>query len=161
MGFEIDLRVFSYTASQDENRVESLKSIIGIEDISKDQIQSQIMGLLWPRGSTSRSTGLKTYNPFIDLSSTERLLFDFLTDEKESVVKYESDDDRREIDEHLKKTGTCLVQCKDNNEATRLFTNLLLTPTEYEVIHIYPRITGVKRNKNNWEISLEIREELQ
>ena len=135
--------------------------MLGTTNENNNQAQSQIMSLLWPRGNVSRSSGLQTYNPYVKLPPTERLLFLPLLNEIIPAVEYLNNDSRKKIDEQLGITGSCKIDCKTKEQLNDLFLDLLLTPTEYEVIHIYPRVVGISRKQNCWEVSVEIREEIQ
>ena len=158
LGVEVDLRVFAYIASQDEETRQSLAAITSGADQDPDWTVGQVVGLLWPRGSKLRSASLQSYNPYRKLPDTERLLVESIARAPVTTVDFGTAGWRDDLDDQLDLNGVARVICADETEAAAVLRALMTTPTAVNVLELHPRVVGVDRLNAEVALTVDIRE---
>ena len=161
LGIEVDLRVMAYLAANEPTIAKRLASVVGTARQRKELKVGQIVGLLWARGSTVRSSGLNAYNPYKELLPTDRLLLAHIVEQSAPEVDATRPDWRCLLDEHLRSYGSATVVCDSDLQAAEMLTYLLTTPTIVEVLEFHPRVVGVSRTEDDVRLLVDLREAQQ
>lgn len=160
-GIEVDLRVFAHLAAGDEGLRRELTSAAGAAINQHDWLVGQVVGLLWTRGGRLRSAGLQNYNPYRRLLPTERLLLAHITEAPQEIVNGSDSEWRRHVDEALRKEGRVSIRCSTETSVSSAIQKLLTEPTAVEVLEFHPRVVGLKRSSDGFDLSIELREAQQ
>lgn len=161
LGLEVGLRVFAYIAAQDESVRRPLATIAGATDSSPDWHVGQLVGLLWPRGSSLRASSLQNYNPYDTLPDTERLLVQSVARAATPMLEFETPEWRERLDELLSQHGSVAINCVDEAAAADALHQLMTIPTAVGVLEFHPRVVGVERSERQISLAVEIREARQ
>ena len=157
-GLEIDIRVFAYLASQDDETRLSLAAITSRTNHDPKWTVGQIVGLLWPRGSRLRAASLQNYNPYRQLPDTERLLLEGITRAPINTVRFGAVEWREELDNWLCRSGVAQVVCLEEAEAADALRELVTVPTAVGVLEFHPRVVGVERSGSEISLTVDMRE---
>ncbi len=158
LGFEIDIRAFSIAASKHQAIRNMLKPLSGQSNDPEKWISNQIVGLLWSRGHRLRSLALSNYSRFRQFEPSERLIFSNLLEDQAIRVAVDSDEWRKNLDLVLARSGSAVLVAEGSHAAKVALTDLLVTPSNYEVIEYFPKVLGVQRSHGEFEIFLSVDE---
>ena len=160
-GVEVELRVFAYLAASDPSVRHRLRAVVQEQGGQPGWQISQIVGLLWPRGTRLRSAALRSYTPYAQLQPTERLLLEHLRDAPETLVSADSPAWRDDLDRALCWWGSATVRGSTELVAAAVIRDLLTEPTNVEVLEFHPRVVGVARSLAGVDLLVELREARQ
>ena len=160
LGIEIDARVFAFSVADDELLMEAVAHVDPETKDNRNWRFQVLYGLLWPRGNTVRSSGLTSYNPFNQLPPTDRsILSSVLGTNHKTVILNSADWWERLtavlISEGVGRLSAPVVE-KDALKAALL--RLAATPLDVGYLHLYPRLAGLRRYRNQFVAVLEIKE---
>jgi len=155
-GIEVPLNIISLVLAIENNKVLSSSEIYS----SSCLVQS----VLWPRGSSVRQASLNYYNSFSQKNNrTERLLAAPLCPNNTIVIEYNKDDWLSQIHATLSTQGKAqlLISRRDIHQISNMIAVLHTTPIDTSGLFFYPRMSGIKRNKNSVLIMIELAEAIQ
>jgi hypothetical protein len=163
LGVELDARVFAYLASKDTSLDAALDHIE--PGITADPVFRfhTIYGLLWPRGNVARSVGLATYNPYLALPETDRMLVLDHLPQTAPEVSLGSPSWRTDVAEGLRTHSAArLVAGIDARAALRAaLLGLAASPLEVDFLHLYPQVESVDRVPDGFVVRLHLPEAIQ
>lgn len=161
LGVDIELRVFAYVAASDPDVRRRIQSFTGGRVGQAGWEIGQIVGLLWSRGYRVRSSALQAYSPFREYEPTERLLFAEVIRPPDQVVDGADSRWRSAVDERLREAATATIRTPTDNRAAEIVRELLIEPTNIDVLEFHPRIVGLSRSPTGLDIRVELREARQ
>jgi hypothetical protein len=165
LGVELDARVIAYRLARSNDIDEALR-IVGIDTptINPDQWRfGMIYGLLWPRGTQIRQSGLRIYSPFADLPAPDPLLLQGYLREDAAIIDVEVEGWQERCLDRLAGDGAATLRCR--TAAVSLLAealNFLATnPVQTAYLSVFARVHAVRRVMNVFHLDLNIAEALQ
>ncbi|MEK9986333.1 MAG: hypothetical protein VW879_16470, partial [Opitutae bacterium] len=162
LGVELDARVLAYQMSTADN----LDGILRTSGIDTPTVHSDhwrfgvIYGLLWPRGSHIRQSGLQCYSPFVELPKPEPLLLHgYLKDDVEVIDLMAEGWEEKSLSA-LAIGGSVTLSC-EMSEVVRISSALVFlitNPVQLDYISVYARIRATRRVGNAFHVELDIAE---
>ncbi|EJC6828439.1 TPA: DEAD/DEAH box helicase [Vibrio parahaemolyticus] len=153
LGLEIPLNIACYLLARKQSQS-------GLETAS---IKSKILGLLWPRGSAIRQSGLSFYNRFVGGKvKTERLLLQPVIREKSTIVQYQQNW-LEELILGLKSSGKAVVELDQSQVkyVHSVISTILVSPVEQYGLLLYPRLRRIRRQFGKVQLVVELAEVIQ
>jgi hypothetical protein len=165
LGVELDARVIAYRLARSNDMDEALR-LVGIDTptINPDQWRFGIIyGLLWPRGSQIRESGLRIYSPFADLPTPDPLLLQVYLKEDAAIVDLEVEGWQGRCLDRLANVGAATLRCP--TAAASLLAdalNFLATnPVQTTYLSVFARAQALRRVTNAFHLDVDIAEALQ
>ena len=150
LGFELPLSVAAL--------VQSVKQQGGLEEPRKIYERAcRLQGLLWPRGGALRQSALQSYNRFdIGPVRIDRAIFSCLQSDEVNRVYLNDASWLQLVHEKLLEHGRVELRVGRANlsDLNRVFAVLQSTPLESYGLYFYPRLSSIKRDRD--EIALNI-----
>jgi hypothetical protein len=165
LGIDVDFRTFALSMSEDSRLEEALH--VAPEGSSDAEWavwrHSVVRGMLWPRGGVLRSEALKVENPFSILPACDRLLVTACTADDSATIDVSQPQWFQALSAELALHGEARLSASLSAGATlaaaiRQFT---VVPVEIGGIHVYGRVTGIRRDVGQWLANVELREAQQ
>lgn len=165
LGIEIDSRVVA-TLFKDEERVDQALQAAGFT-VPTDGVKAWrfnvLYGLLWARGNQLRSATLQLQNRFSQVTpATERLIVAQWASVPEVPVDSRVADWQAKAAQKLSALGQVSVAVPlDAQERLReVFAWSISEPIQLEYLNLYPRLSGLRRHGQAYELHFELRESM-
>jgi hypothetical protein len=165
LGIEIDARIVA-TLFKDDERVEQALQVAGFTvptEGRKSWRFSVLYGLLWARGNSLRSATLQLQNRFSQSTpATERLVVAQWASVPEVPVDGSTTDWQAAAAQKLSALGQVSVAVPlDAQERLReVFAWSISEPIQLEYLNLYPRLSGLRRHGQTYELHFELRESM-
>jgi hypothetical protein len=165
LGVEIDARVVC-TLYSDNDRVESALQSMGFVppvDGVKGWRFSVLYGLLWARGNQLRSATLQLQSRFANtVPAIERLLVSQWASAPEVPVDATAPDWREQATARLAAAGqvAVAVPVTEHQLVREVIAWSISEPIQLEYLNLYPRLGGLRRNGQSFELEFNLRESM-
>jgi hypothetical protein len=165
LGIDIDARVFAFVKSSDTSLEVALRisGTVEAETINSSWRYGVLYGMFWPRGAQIRSQSLRLWNPFEQLPDSDRLLALAVVPRSTREVAVSSPEWFEELTTALVQNGVVDLVGR-TNESEQLATALLRIgrePVDSEALLVYARVTGVRRDRTQIVVEIELPEAFQ
>ncbi len=162
LGSEIDVRVFAYVVSHDDQLDRALLHLGGVQPNPYWRFQV-IYGLLWARGNIVRSRALSSYNPFAMLPDADRELLLDVLQVGDRTVWLNHANWWEQVEEAFRSgASVSLIACPNAREDLKLaILSLAVEPIELGFLQVYPLVEGVQRHPQGFTVRLRVREMVQ
>ena len=165
LGIEIDSRIVA-TLFKDEVRVDQALQAAGFT-VPTDGVKawrfSVLYGLLWARGNQLRSATLHLQNRFSQATpATERLVVAQWASVPEVPVDGSAADWQARAAQKLSTLGqvSVAVPLGEQERLREVFAWSISEPIQLEYLNLYPRLSGVRRHGQTYELYFELRESM-
>jgi hypothetical protein len=165
LGVEIDARVVC-TIYSDSDRVENAlqgKGFVPPTEGVKGWRFSVLHGLLWARGNQLRSATLQLPNRFANsVPAVERLLVSQWASAPEVPVDATASDWREQATGRLGAAGQVAVSVPvaEHQLVREVIAWSISEPIQLEYLNLYPRLGGLRRNGQFYELQFNLRESM-
>jgi hypothetical protein len=165
LGIEIDVRIVA-TLFKDDGRVDQALQSAGFT-VPTDGVKawrfSVLYGLLWARGNQLRSATLHLQNRFSHGSpATERLVVAQWASVPEVPVDGSAADWQALAAQKLATLGhvSVAVPLAVHDRLREVFAWSISEPIQLEYLNLYPRLSGLRRHGQAYELQFELRESM-
>lgn len=165
LGIEIDARIVA-TLFKDDVRVDQALQVAGFTVPTDGLIAwrfSVLSGLLWARGNQLRSATLHLQNRFSQaVPVTERLVVAQWASAPEVPVDGSAADWQEQTAQKLSTLGQVSVSVPiiAKERLRELFAWSISEPIQLEYLNLYPRLSGLRRHGQAYELHFELRESM-
>ena len=160
LGIELDPRVFAHLVSDDPSLDETLAIRHGSGNQDRQWRFNAIISVLWPRGGVLRSQYLEMWQPFHELPVPERtLLLERIVSSEHVIPLRDILTDAATFNDELATKGVVGLSggSRDGQLKTALL-QALMTPIEFGVLELFPRVVGISRSDRGLVVRLEVPE---
>jgi hypothetical protein len=163
LGVEIDARVFAFAASASDAIDHVVPAVTAGASDPRQRRFATLYGLLWPRGSAVRASGLRSYNPYHLPPPTDRLLVSSALQHTTPIVQLSVPDWLERFGVGLVEHGAVLLAVSaDSARLLRSATvEVLGRPLDAGYLMLYPRVVGFERDGTDIRVRFELREAFQ
>ncbi|MCB1129533.1 MAG: DEAD/DEAH box helicase [Verrucomicrobiae bacterium] len=160
LGVEIEARPFAHALSSDDSLDISLGSSqlpLGTGDRRTWRLGS-LYSLMWPRGAQARNHALMLRNPYGTCLPAERLLVTSLLGPPEPSIELDAPDWRSRFEEGLvsERRIRLTAPAPAFQRLRSAAISLLVRPIDTGLILLYPRIRGISRDPDSWDVLWDI-----
>lgn len=165
LGVELDARVLAYRLARSEE-IDAALGLAGIDapTVNPDQWRfGVIYGLLWPRGSHIRQSGLRLYSPFADLPAAEPLMLQAYLAEDGSLIDLLADGWQELCLDRLADIGAATLVCPMSSASllADALSFLATNPVQTVYLSVFARVQAVRRVEHEFHVDLDVAEALQ
>ena len=163
LGVEIDARVFAFAASASNAIDHAVPAVTAGSSDPRQRRFATLYGLLWPRGSAVRASGLRSYNPYHPPAPTDRLLVSSALRRTTPFVNLSEPDWLERLGAGLVEHGAVLLTVvSDSPRRLRAaIVEVLGRPLDAGYLMLYPRVVGFQRDGTDIRVRFELREAFQ
>lgn len=163
LGVEIDARVFAFAASASDAIDQVVPAVTAGAADPRQRRFATLYGLLWPRGSAVRASGLRSYNPYHPPAPTDRLLVASALRRTTPIVDLTEPEWLERLGAGLIEQGAVLLTVA--SDAPRLLRSAIVEvlgrPLDAGYLMLYPRVVGFERDGSDIRVRFELREAFQ
>lgn len=163
LGVEIDARVFAFAASVADAIDHVVPAVTAGASDPRQRRFAALYGLLWPRGSAVRASGLRSYNPFHPPPPTDRLLVSSALRNTTPIVDLTRQDWLERLSAGLVEHGAALLTVASDSprRLREAIVEVIGRPLDAGYLMLYPRVVGFDRDGTNIRVRFELREAFQ
>lgn len=163
LGIEIDARVFAFAASASDTIDRVVPAVTAGASDPRQRRFATIYGLLWPRGSAVRASGLRSYNPYHPPPPTDRILVSSALRRTTPVIALTEQDWLEMLGAALVAHGAVLLSAASDSprQLRAAIVDVLGCPLDAGYLVLYPRVVGFERNDADIRVRFELREAYQ
>lgn len=165
LNVELDARVLAYRLARSDD-IDAALGLAGIDapSVNADQWRfGVIYGLLWPRGSHIRQSGLRVYSPFAELPVPDPLLLQSYLAQEANLIDLEADGWQVRCLDRLADVGAATLVCP--MAAASLLADALsflaTNPVQTVYLSVFARVQAVRRVENVFHVDVDVAEALQ
>lgn len=164
LGVEVDARVFAYACAEDSSLDAALEDVAALAGGDLRQWRfGTVYSLLWPRGSSIRSQGLRFRSPYAEAPAPDP---DLVGDRLRALIARVHLNDagwEEQLAAHLRATGQVefVAAPEQRSRLRREVLALVAAPVDVGGLLVYPRIVGLRARPDETAVRLELREVFQ
>lgn len=165
LGVELDARVLAYRLARSDD-IDAALGLAGIDapTVNADQWRfGVIYGLLWPRGTYIRQSGLRVYSQFADLPVPDPLLLRSYLVEDASLIDLQAEGWQDQCLDRLAEVGAATLICPMTMMPllADALSFLATNPVQTVYLSVFARVQAVRRVEHVLHIDVDVAEALQ
>lgn len=165
LGIDLDARVCAFSRRKDAG----LEKALGLAPPG-DAAEAReawrfgvLYALLWPRGVQVRAESLQARNPFEDQPDCDRLLVHAASSQSRASVSLDDAQWRERLHEKLLSEGSCdlIAASQRSRDLSAALHHIVATAIDSRTLLLYPCVTGIAREGDQFVATLELPEAWQ